>query len=97
MADYAYVPDYVVHPGEYLEEILKSQRLEIKDFAAKVGLSVENISEIINKKNNLNAMLAVQFENTLGVSANVWNNLSADYELFNRTRGRSRIGIWNCF
>lgn len=82
MTNYAYVPDYVVHPGEYLEEILESRGLKKQDFAIRVGLSVKHVSEIINKKKNINATLAVQFEKTLGVSANIWNNLNADYELF---------------
>lgn len=31
----------------------------------------------------LTSSLSVQLERTLGISANIWNNLNADYSLFN--------------
>ncbi len=34
---YVYKPDYAVHPGEYLEEVLESREIKKKDFAECLG------------------------------------------------------------
>jgi HTH-type transcriptional regulator / antitoxin HigA len=79
---YAYKPDYAVHPGEYLEEILEVREIKKKDLSERIGISVKHLSQIINKQALLTSELSVQLERTLGVSANIWNNLSSDYSLF---------------
>ncbi len=79
---YAYKPDYAVHPGEYLEEILEVREIKKKDLSERIGISVKHLSQIINKQALLTSELSVQLERTLGISANIWNNLSSDYSLF---------------
>ena len=79
---YVFKPDYAVHPGEYLDEVLESREIKKNDFAARLGISEKHLSQIINKKAAITSDLALQFERTLSVSANIWNNLNADYSLF---------------
>lgn len=79
---YVYKPDYAVHPGEYLEEVLESREIKKKELSDRLGISVKHLSQIIHKQAMLTAELAVQLERTLGISANIWNNLNADYSLF---------------
>lgn len=79
---YIYKPDYSVHPGEYLEEVLEAREIKKKDLADRLGISVKHLSQIINKQAGLTSELALQLERTLGVSANIWNNMNADYSLF---------------
>lgn len=79
---YAYKPDYAIHPGEYLEEVLESREIKKKELSERLGISVKHLSQIIHKQEMLTAKLAVQLERTLGISANIWNNLNADYSLF---------------
>lgn len=79
---YPYEPDYAVHPGEYLEEVLEARNIKKNDLAERLGVSEKHISQIINKQALINADLAVKLEKTLGVSANIWSNMSAEYELF---------------
>jgi len=76
---YAYKPDYAIHPGEYLEEVLESREIKKKELSERLGISVKHLSRIIQKQEMLTAELAVQLERTLGISANIWNNLNADY------------------
>lgn len=80
---YAYKPDYAVHPGEYLEEVLESREIKKKELSERLGVSVKHLSQIIHKQEMLTSALSVQLERTLGISANIWNNLNADYSLFN--------------
>jgi addiction module HigA family antidote len=79
---YAYKPDYTVHPGEYLEEVLETREIKKKELSERLGISVKHLSRIIHKQAMLTSELAVQLERTLGISANIWNNLNADYSLF---------------
>ncbi len=75
-------PDYAVHPGEILEEILESRDISKTEFAKRCGVSLKKISEIINKKTSITPDTAIQFEKVLGISAETWNNLNAQYLLF---------------
>lgn len=79
---YFFKPDYVVHPGEYLEEVLKSRKIKKEEFSERLGISVKHLSQIIHKQAMLTSDLIIQLERTLGISANIWSNLNADYSLF---------------
>jgi len=76
-----YMPDYAVHPGEILEETLEARRMKRVDLAQRCHLSPKTISQIINGKASITPETAIQLERVLGVSANVWNNLDANYRL----------------
>jgi HTH-type transcriptional regulator/antitoxin HigA len=77
-----YSPDYVIHPGEYLEEIIESRELKKGDLAKRCGLSDKQISQILGKHAAISSHTALAFEKALGISASVWNNLNAQYQLF---------------
>jgi HTH-type transcriptional regulator / antitoxin HigA len=79
---YEYKPDYAVHPGEYLEEVLEARGLKKGELAERLGISFKHLSQVVNRQAPLSAALSVQLEQVLGVSAEIWNNLNADYELF---------------
>ena len=76
-----YNPDYVIHPGEYLEEILESREIKKRDFAERIGLSVKAVSQIINGKSLYSPDVALMMEKTLNVSAEVWMNMSEAFQL----------------
>ncbi len=79
-----YLPDYAVHPGEYLEEIIESRKLKKENIAKRCGLSDKQISRILGKHANISSNTALAFEKTLGVSAAIWNNMNARYQLFQK-------------
>ena len=79
---YSYKPDYVIHPGEYLEEVLEAREIKKNDLSERIGVSVKHISQIINKQALLTSELSLQLERTLGISANIWNGLSSGYSLY---------------
>jgi HTH-type transcriptional regulator / antitoxin HigA len=76
-----YKPDYAVHPGEYLNEVLESRTIQKNDFARRCGLSAKTISQITNRKVSFSTDVAVQFEKVLGVSAEIWLRMLASYQL----------------
>lgn len=76
-------PDYIVSPGDILEEILEAQGITKAEFAERSGLTPKTISCIIAGKNPVTSENAIVFERILGVSADVWNNLDAGFRLYN--------------
>ncbi len=74
-------PDYVVHPGEVLEEILEARGMQKGEFAKRCGLSAKTVSQIINKKHPVTPGTSLQLERTLGLSADIWNGLDSKYRL----------------
>jgi len=77
-----FVPDYAVHPGEILEEVLEAQDISKGEFAERSGLTAKTISWIITGKNPVTSENAIVFERVLGISAQIWNNLDAEFRLF---------------
>lgn len=58
------------HPGEILrEETLKSLNITVTEFAQKLGVSRQAISEIINEKRGISPSMAFRLAKALGTSA----------------------------
>ena len=76
-----FAPDYIIHPGEILEETLESRGIKKTVFAEKCGISNKTVSQIIHGKSIITPEMAIKFERALGSSASLWINLSTDYEL----------------
>ncbi len=89
---YKYDPDYAVAPGEILEETLGARNIKKVDLAQRCGLSAKTISLIISGEAPISPDTSVQLERALGVSANIWNNLEANYRLF-QAKQDSRRGL----
>ncbi len=79
---YQYKPDYAVPPGEILEETLEARNIKKRDLAERCGLSAKTVSLIMSGKAPITPETAIQLERVLGVSADIWNNLEANYRLF---------------
>lgn len=92
MADISnkYSPDYAIHPGEYLDEILDSRSIKKREFAQRTGLSVKAVSQIINGKSLYSTDAALMFEKALDVSAEIWTGLAEHYLLFEAKQREQR-------
>lgn len=75
-------PDYNIHPGEYIEEILEVQDMKRNDFAERCGISAKAVSQIINGKSLFSSDLAVLFERVLGIEADLLMNLVTSFQMF---------------
>lgn len=81
-------PDYVIHPGEVLKETLEARGIRIDEFAAHCAIDPETVSQIIGGKQVINPETAMHFSRVLGVSENIWNNLSAMCRTY---KGQTRV------
>ncbi len=80
MATLRYEPDYVIHPGVTLEEVLEERAMSQADLARRTGLSEKHISQVINGKSSLSPDMAVRLEPVLGIRAATWNRLESGYQ-----------------
>lgn len=75
-------PDYAIHPGEYLEEVLESREISQRDLASRMGVKEDYLSSIIHKNKSIGPDTALKLEKVLGISSNIWNNMNANFKLF---------------
>jgi HTH-type transcriptional regulator / antitoxin HigA len=75
-------PDYVIHPGEILEETLQARGIGKSELALRSGLTTKTISQIVNGKAPITPETAVRLERILDVKATIWLKLDADNRLF---------------
>ena len=71
----------VIHPGEFLAEILEELGVSQAAFARVVGVSPMRISHVIRGTRPVTAELALLFGRALDQSPQYWLNLQADYDL----------------
>jgi addiction module HigA family antidote len=74
-------PGAAVRPGALLREELEYRGLTQAAFAAQIGRPAQLVSEIVTGKKAITPETALDFELALGISADVWVRLQADYGL----------------
>ncbi len=74
-------PDYAVHPGMLLEQELEHRQMSQADFARRIARTPKLISEIISGKNPIEPETAIQFERVLGIGADIWLRMEAQFRL----------------
>lgn len=71
----------MIHPGEFLVEILDDLAMSQAAFARAIGVSPMRISHLVNGSRPVTAELALLIGKALGQSPRYWMNLQADYDL----------------
>ncbi len=74
-------PDWIVSPGEILEEHLAARKMKKVTLANSCGVSPKHISQVIAGVAPVTAHMALKFEEALGMSAEIWLKLEATYRL----------------
>ncbi len=74
-------PDYIISPGDVLEETLDAREIKKSDFALRCNLSSKTISLIIAGKAPVTPDTAIKFERVLGISSTTWLNIESKYSL----------------
>ncbi len=86
-----YVPNYAVHPGRILLDVLETRKITQVELAKRTGISTKHISQIINGLKPVTPTTALSLERVLGTPAYVWSNLNARYQLFQTERERIKL------
>lgn len=75
-----YIPDYLVMPGEILEDYIESFGMSQAELAIRTGLAKKTINEIIKGKSPITPETALKLERALGRPAHFWNNLEQQFQ-----------------
>ena len=71
-----------LHPGEVLNEIyMKEMGLNQSQLAELIGCSPRKINEIVNGKRSISPEFAIDLEDAIGTSAEMWVKMQAEYDL----------------
>src|SRR5262245_41067714 len=74
-----FLPDYAVPPGDTLLETIDALGISQSELAERMGRPKKTVNEIIKAKAAITAETAIQLERVLGVSADFWISLEANY------------------
>ncbi len=86
----AWSPDWAVHPGEHLAEYIENKGWSQAEFARLAGLTPKLVSTIINGTNPVSAETALKLEHVLGMKADIWTGLQADWDLHEARKARQQ-------
>ena len=83
-----------VHPGRILrEDCLEPLGLTITEVAKGLGVSRNALSAVVNERAGISPEMAVRLSEAFAPSAEFWNNLQKDYDLWNAKQTVPRKGI----
>jgi len=69
-----------IPPGQGIKEELKSRGISQKEFAKIIGMQPSHLNELIKGKLTITENLAAKLESALGIPANYWLTLQANYD-----------------
>lgn len=75
-------PSFAVHPGDWLRsEIVEAHGLNVTDTAAKLHVTRQAMSNLLNGHAGLSAEMAIRFEKAFSVRADTMMRMQAAYDL----------------
>lgn len=71
----------LIHPGEMIKDEIEYRGISQKKLAAQMGISPSLLNKILNGKRAVSTEYALLLEAALGISADIWIRLQADYDM----------------
>ncbi|MCO6026555.1 HigA family addiction module antitoxin [Prevotella cerevisiae] len=73
-------PSNLIHPGEMIKDEIESRGMTQKRLADMTGISMSALNEVLNGKRSVTIEYALLLEAALGIDADIWIGLQADYD-----------------
>ena len=73
--------DMPIPPGETLQEELEARGMTRKELAARLNRPAQVVNDIIGGKKAISRDTAIGLEKVLGIDAQFWTNLEANYRV----------------
>lgn len=80
----------VSHPGIYIKDALEELGLSQSEFAYRTGLSVKNVSTLLNGESNITFDVAIKLAGFFHNSVEGWINLQTKYNLYLNEQNRQK-------
>lgn len=74
-------PDWRVHPGELLADVLDDRRMRQSDLARATGYSTQQINHVVKGRSGVSPSMALRLEQALSVPAEFWLHAQVVYDL----------------
>jgi addiction module HigA family antidote len=82
------------HPGEMLlEEFVKPLGVSQTALAARLGMPLSHLNQIIRGKRSVTASTSLRLAQVLGMSADFWLGLQQDWDLWHALRSEKAAAI----
>ena len=72
-------PSRPIHPGEMIRDEIEYRGISQKALASEIGIPASILNEVLNGKRAVNTEYALLLEAALGIEADLWLRLQADY------------------
>lgn len=72
-------PSQPIHPGEMIKDEIEYRGISQKDLAAEIGLPASVLNAVLNGKRAVTTEYALLLEAALGIDADIWLKIQADY------------------
>ena len=93
MARNNYMPNFAVHPGKTLQDILDSLQMTQVELSNRTGMAKETICDIVQGRNPITPDTAIKLSEVFGMSMSFWNNMQRNYEeTLARIRADEKLG-----
>ena len=87
-------PSIYVHPGPWLRRTyLDHFGLTVTEVAANLGISRQNMSQLLNGHASLTAPMALRFEKAFGISADTLLRMQVAYDLAQVRLREGELGL----
>jgi HTH-type transcriptional regulator/antitoxin HigA len=87
-----FTPEWSIHPGAVLREILEKRSIRQTELAERTGLTPKHVNQITKEQIGISGDVAIRFERVLGVPTQFWMRLEADYATHSsRERARRQL------
>ncbi len=75
-----YQPDFAVHPGEHLDELLETSGMTQAELADRLGVHKKTVNEIVKGKASVSSDVALRLSKVFQYPAHLWNNMQRNYD-----------------
>ena len=87
-------PSLYVHPGLWLKlDVIAPHGLTVTEVAANLGISRQNMSQLLNGHAALTAPMALRFEKAFGISADTLLRMQVAYDLAQVRLREGELGL----
>lgn len=78
---FQFAPDYTIHPGEYIDELLEVYGMKQTELALRLGITTKHLNNLISGKASVTPETAQGLQQVFQRAAKYWLLLQANYDL----------------
>jgi antitoxin HigA-1 len=81
------------HPGELIREMLEELRVSISDAANALGVTRQQLHNVVAARSDLTTEMALRLEKALGSTADTWLRMQVNYNLAKARKKTSGLKV----